>query len=348
MSQRTNQRSRSAIRVSGYSPTQNEMTTEINQSSANIMVVDDNRLNLILLERVLKDKGYDVCLIDDASQVIDTAEKVFPDLILLDFAMPVMDGYEVCKILKNNEMLRDIPVIFISAMSDTDDKVKALSVGAVDYVTKPFHDDEVLARIVTHLKIRNLQKQLEEKNTALEGEINRRREAEAELRIKAVTDPLTNIYNRRYFFELATKEFSRSRREGETFSIIMIDIDYFKNVNDSYGHLIGDQTLIRFSEICLANIREYDILARYGGEEFVILLPQTDADQALALAERLRDSVEKTPLEFGEIIVSITASFGISGSNKDMPLALDKILDRADQALYWSKKAGRNRISVWE
>ena len=324
------------------------MTTGTNESSANIMVVDDNQFNLILLERVLKNKGYDVCLVGEACQVVDMAEKKVPDLILLDFAMPGMDGCEVCESLKKHKNLRDIPVIFISALSDTGDKVKALTAGAVDYVTKPFHDDEVIARIKTHLKIRSLQKQLKEQNAALESEINKRREAEAELRIKAITDPLTNIYNRRYFFELATKEFSRSRRETEPFSIIMIDIDNFKSVNDTYGHLIGDQALIRFTEICKAEIREYDILARYGGEEFVILLPNTDIQQAKSMAERLRASIIKTPLQFGEIIVSITSSFGISCSNNDSVLALDKILDKADQALYWSKKGGRNRISVWE
>jgi len=238
---------------------------DIIKQSKTILVVDDTQLNVILLDRLLKNEGYQVLQAERGKIALDIARQNVIDMVLLDINMPGIDGYEVCRQLKADERLKDIPVIFISALSDTMDKVTALSVGGVDYITKPFQAEEVLARIDTHLKIRNLQQELELKNAVLEAEILRREEAEKELTILAATDPLTKVFNRRHFFEFATRELSRANRTKVSFSIMMADIDHFKKVNDSYGHLIGDQVLIRFTEICQENLRHYDVLARYGG-----------------------------------------------------------------------------------
>ena len=214
------------------------------QQTATILVVDDTPLNVILLDRLLKSAGYRVNQAEQGFAALDSARSDPPDMVLLDINMPGMSGYDVCRELKADERLKDIPIIFISALSDTMDKVMALSVGGVDYVTKPFQAEEVLARIETHLKIRNLQKELEAKNN--------------ELLHLAATDPLTKVFNRRHFFELASRELSRARRTKDVFSVILMDIDHFKKVNDSYGHIAGDQTLIRFAEICRENLRQYD------------------------------------------------------------------------------------------
>jgi diguanylate cyclase (GGDEF)-like protein len=316
-------------------------------SSPTILVVDDTRSNVILLDRLLSDEGYAVIHAYRGNSALDMAQSEHPDLILLDIAMPNMDGYEVCERLKKDHLLKDIPVIFISAFSETEEKVKALSVGGVDYVTKPFQAEEVLARIAIHLKIRSLQKQLEAKNTVLEAEIRRRQQVEQQLIRLAATDTLTKIYNRRHFFELASKEYSRTKRAKKYLAIIMVDIDHFKKINDSYGHLVGDQVLFRFAQLLKNDLRAYDVVGRYGGEEFVILLPDTIIKHAILIAERLRVKTEKTKMIVNDHTISITASFGVSSYNQKKELPLEKILHRADQALYRSKQKGRNCVSFW-
>ncbi len=314
---------------------------------ATILVVDDTALNIILLDRLLTNQGYQVVRAEDGISALDAIQRTPIDMVLLDINMPHMDGYEVCRRLKADENLKSIPVLFISALSDTMDKVKALSVGGVDYITKPFQADEVLARIETHMKIRNLQLALEEKNAVLEAEIAKRQEAEQELTILAATDPLTKVFNRRHFFEFSTRELARSQRNNDSFSILMMDIDHFKNINDSYGHLIGDQVLIRFTQICQKNLRHYDVLARYGGEEFVALLPETDPAAALEIAERLRKAIEETEMLFDGQTVTLTISIGAASLDSQPGLSLEIILDRADQALYRAKENGRNQVMAW-
>jgi diguanylate cyclase (GGDEF)-like protein len=313
-----------------------------------VLLVDDNTNNLLLVERILKSEGYLVHSETSSMNALAVAEKKPPDLILLDISMPVIDGYEVCQRLKGMENLKDVPVIFLSAMSDVFDKVKAFSVGGVDYITKPIELEEFLARIQNHLRIGILQKQLEEKNAILEAEIARRSKAEEDLKHIAATDPLTKIFNRRSFFDLAEKELSRSQRFNTALSVVMVDIDHFKNVNDTYGHILGDQVLIAFAELCQKNLRQYDIFARYGGEEFIVLLPETDISQAMVIAKRLQTMVAGTQIAFNGDKVSITISLGVSSNEGELSLTLDQLVDRADQALYSSKQSGRNKVSLWQ
>lgn len=163
----------------------------------------------------------------------------------------------------------------------------------------------------------------------------------------AVTDPLTQIYNRRYFYKRAHEELDRVRRSGHSFSLVLFDIDLFKNVNDTYGHIVGDKVLFELAQICQKELRNQDIFARYGGEEFIILLPETDIDAALKIAERLREVVANKTFTFDEIKLTITISLGISNGNNIEQLKVDTILHQADQALYQSKDVGRNRVTVW-
>ena len=318
-----------------------------NERGEKILVVDDVPLNVTLLDRILRDEGYEVICAYSGESAIRKTISELPDLVLLDVTMPQMNGYEVCRRIKADDRVKDVPVMFISALAKTANKVEALSAGGVDYITKPFQAGEVVARIGIHLEIRSLQKQLEEKNAILEREIIKRREIEKELKILAATDNLTKAFNRRHFFELATKELSRSKRFGKHFSVIMMDIDHFKRINDTYGHLVGDQVLVRVAKLCQGSLRNDDVLGRYGGEEFVVMAPDTDVNEAEVVAERLLHSVVDHEMEFNGYKFYITASFGVACLNPGEELTLEQVLDQADQALYRSKQNGRSCVTIW-
>jgi len=321
---------------------------ETESVSASILAIDDQPDNLTLLQRILTSRGYQVLLETSGITAIATAQKTPPDLILLDISLPEMDGYDVCRKLKEIEQLKDVPVIFVSALSDVLDKVKAFSVGGIDYITKPYDFEEVLARVQTHLQIRRLQTKLEEKTVSLEAEIARRIKAEEELKLLASLDPLTGIHNRRTFFEMAEKELERTLRYGNAISLLMLDIDHFKQVNDTFGHLVGDQVLITFANLCRGNLRSFDLIARFGGEEFVALLPRTDLSMGETIAERLRLLSARTEFTCEKTSLSITISAGITNLEANQTLTLATMIEQADQALYQAKQAGRNRVASWQ
>jgi diguanylate cyclase (GGDEF)-like protein len=314
------------------------------EPAAKILVVDDSPTNLRLLERLLTHNEYQVTTARDGLLAMQKAHQDPPDMILLDIAMPDMDGYQVCQHLKTDEALREIPVIFISVLDELVDKVKAFKVGGVDYITKPIQDEDVLMRIKTHLTLSTMRKELAEKNAQLEEEIMLRQTTEQQLLRMATTDPLTELFNRSHFFDLAGRELSRSQRKNRPISFLLMDIDHFKKINDSYGHLVGDQTLIRLAEICQGYVRKYDILARYSGEEFIALLPETDLEHAKIIAERMRELVENSIMEFEGITFSITVSIGVATIDAENNLSLDGILDRVEKALYRAKRSGRNLV----
>jgi diguanylate cyclase (GGDEF)-like protein len=314
---------------------------------ASILVIDDEPANLLLLKRLLISHGYQVQIKSSGITAIAAAEENPPDLILLDISLPEMDGYDVCTKLKEIDHLKDVPVIFFSALSDVLDKVKAFSVGGIDYIPKPFDFEEVLARVQTHLKIHMLQTQLAEKTASLEAEIDRRIKAEQGLVELASLDPLTGIYNRRAFYELAEKELIRKQRYGNSITLLMMDIDHFKRVNDSYGHLAGDHVLIAFAALCQRSLRSFDLVARYGGEEFIVFLPRTDLQNGISIAERLRKALAQTEFDFEGIAISITISIGVVNLDAGESATLPELIDRADQALYHAKQIGRNQVNYW-
>ncbi len=311
-------------------------------SDTTILVVDDDLENLKLLLDFLGRTGYKILISQSGKRALRQAALVRPDLILLDVMMPDMDGFETCRQLKENVLTRHIPVIFTTALTDVKSKVKGFEVGGEDYVTKPFHIAEVLARVKMHISRRQLEQ-------TLRLEIFERRRVEAELRKLATTDPLTGIYNRRHFFHLAEREFERRQRYKESISIIMLDLDYFKQINDTYGHTAGDKVLNTAVQHFQDSLRKVDVLARYGGEEFVILLPETGCEHAKQMAERLRTRLANAPIRIDGKELKITASFGIaSASKEDNTVNLDILLNRADKALYKAKDSGRNAIYMWQ
>ncbi len=297
-----------------------------------ILIVDDMAENVTLLSRILANQGYTVQTADHGAQAIEYARTASPDLILLDINMPGMDGFETCVRLKQDERTRDIPVIFISALDAVEDKVKAFHSGGVDYIPKPFDYEEVRARVKTHLIILRLRVQLQSANRELTALANQ--------------DPLTDCFNRRHFMTLAEQELQRTIRYKHPLSLVMLDIDKFKNFNDQYGHQIGDQVLCALVNVCQKKLRSIDILGRYGGEEFIILLPETVAGGGLQAAERLREKIEKMEIASIKTKSPVTVSMGVASLDSDFDPAqtLDMLIKRADQALYAAKSAGRNCV----
>lgn len=322
-----------------------------------ILLVDDNLSNLKLLSNVLEARGYTLRAANNGTMALRSATTVPPDLILLDINMPDLDGYEVCRRLKLMPGLADIPVIFISTLDDVRDKVRAFEVGGVDYITKPFRFEEVLARVETHITLCRLRKQLVAQNEALQKEIGDRQRMEMELHAAnrellrlSRLDGLTQIANRLYLNEYMAQEWSRARREKYPLSILMCDIDRFKQYNDTYGHLQGDECLRSVARaLAQAVHRPADLVARYGGEEFAVVLPNTGREGVQEVSERIRNRVKALaiPHETSDIQPMVTVSLGGATTVPRLGDPPDGLLEAADRALYAAKTGGRNCV-VWQ
>jgi diguanylate cyclase (GGDEF)-like protein len=249
-----------------------------------------------------------------------------PDLVLLDIEMPDMDGYEVCRQLRENPSTGHIPIIFIPALTDVADEARGLELGAVDYITKPFNHVIVKARVQTHLRLK-MQSDLLERY--------------------AFNDALTGLANRRAFDERLALEWSRAQRYQHPLSVVMIDIDHFKLYNDHYGHGAGDVCLSDVARVIKSQItRSSDLVARYGGEEFLLILPETEEAGAVALAESVRAAVDGRGLRHAasRVCGHVTLSLGAASQIPDDQTQTSALLERADQALYRAKTGGRNRV----
>jgi diguanylate cyclase (GGDEF)-like protein len=335
-----------------------------------ILVVDDIPANIKVLLGFLTANNFNVLIAKNGEMALKIAETKLPQLVLLDVMMPGIDGFETCKQFKANPKTQDIPVIFMTALSETVNKIKGFEVGAVDYVTKPFQQEELLARINTHLTIRQLQQQLQIQNAELETkhyltlqlnaqlqhEIEERQKVEiallkanAELQRLACMDSLTQIANRRRFDEYLQQEWRRTVREQTPLALIMCDIDYFKYYNDTYGHQAGDDCLQKVAfEINQVLKRATDLVARYGGEEFVIILPNTPAAGALHVAQNIQKAILELKIVHSQSSVSdyVTLSMGISSTTQSL-FSPEALVTVADHALYEAKNQGRNRIILF-
>lgn len=252
------------------------------------------------------------------------------DLILCDLEMPRIDGVKLLGMIAGNEQLRDIPVIMLTGHGDRSLKVKLLGNGASDYVTKPFDAGELIARVKVHLKIKSLQDELKKSNDRLLELSN--------------TDPLTHIFNRRYMMAMLEKEMQRATRTGSQLSLVMVDIDHFKRINDTYGHQNGDLVLVAVADSLRSSLRTYDFAARYGGEEFVLILPETPHENALLVAERLRESVQSLRYSGALSGLETTVSMGVATFPYEAITSIPALIKEADKALYSAKAAGRNRV----
>jgi len=252
------------------------------------------------------------------------------DLILCDVEMPGMDGFKFLQMLSGREESHDIPVIMVTGREDAEAKIRGLEQGASDYVTKPYDAGELLARVKVQLKIKSLQDKLKQSNQML-----------LEL---SHTDPLTSLNNRRSMMDALNKEFERSARKQTPLSLLILDIDHFKKINDNFGHQLGDTALQSLSTLLTGHLRQYDMAARFGGEEFVLILPDTTEAEATRAAERIRQEVETLIIDGFTDNFRLTVSIGVAAAPNKMMETPDDLIREADYALYNAKRSGRNRV----
>lgn len=287
-----------------------------------ILVVDDTPSNLDILGGLLKD--YDVISCVSGEEALEVVKEEKVDLILLDIMMPEMDGFEVCEILKKDTQTKDIPVIFITAKTDEESIEKAYTIGGVDYVTKPFKPTELLVRVKKEL---NIQKMVRE------------------LKFLASTDSMTKLYNRRYFKSVTSHVMEIAKRDKQPLSVVMLDIDKFKNINDTYGHKVGDDVIVFLAEKLFQTYRKSDILCRYGGEEFVVMLPSTKKESAVEVAQHFRKIIKNSVVN-SDVDVTFTISLGVADVDLENEQNIENALKRADDALYRAKEGGRDMVCV--
>lgn len=296
-------------------------------ASKKIMVIEDNSLTLNQLQDCLYDDGYQVIPCKHTAEAMALLDDITPDLIILDIIMPGIDGYQFCKWIRSHNRLRLVPIVFVTAKDNIEDKIEGLRIGGDDYITKPFAVEELLARIRV---------------------IIQRMDSFHELSMR---DELTNAFNRRYFNERLEEEIHRVERSGRPFSIAFLDIDHFKEINDNYGHGTGDFVLEKFVQFLQSRLRKTDLVARIGGEEFVLLLPDINSGTAYLLVERLRKSLEETRFSCVDngaaVDIGITVSAGISCCPEHGETSKD-LISRADKAMYNAKNSGRNTIKIFE
>lgn len=295
-----------------------------------ILVVDDMTTTLLLIHDLLKDT-YEVKIAKSGTKALEILESPNDiDLILLDIEMPDINGYDVCKRIKNNETIKNIPIIFITGRTSQEDEEYGLNLGAIDYITKPFNKAIVKLRIKNYLDLKI-------KNDMLEK--------------LSMYDGLTNIRNRRFFDETFEKTFNEIKRDKKSLAVLMIDIDFFKPYNDNYGHGQGDETLRKVAKALEKTIkRASDFVARYGGEEFVILLKDINKDGVEAVANNLLNAVRELKIthEFSKIENYVTISIGASFYNSSSDITKLELLLKADETLYEVKNGGRNNFAILE
>lgn len=299
------------------------------KEKSKILIVDDIKTNLRLLEKRLSSE-YECLCAQDGEAALEIVKNNSPDLILLDIQMPGIDGFEVCRRLKEDESSMHIPVIFLTSLSEDEDETKGLELGAVDYVTKPLRMPIVKARIKNHLELKKVRDLLEK---------------------QAFIDGLTGIPNRRRFDEVLEREWYRGMRSKKPLSLILMDIDFFKKYNDNYGHKQGDICLQLVAQSIAESMkRAGDFVARYGGEEFVVILPETDTQGAILVADIVRESLKRVDIVHGysDAASHVSLSQGIATFYPTSEISSSELVVAADQALYVAKETGRNRAATFD
>lgn len=299
--------------------------------SLRVLVVDDDPLTLHMVVYRLRQWGHDVVSANDGDSAWELIETdPAPNVAIMDWMMPGMSGLELCTRIRKRVDVPYVYIILLTGRNNPEDLIAGLDAGADDYLTKPFHLGELDARLRAGKRIVDLQNDL----------ISTRET----LRIQAMQDPLTQILNHGAILDALLREVDRAHRQHQPVSVILGDLDGFKIVNDTYGHIVGDQILIEVAERMRRCLRSYDSLGRYGGEEFLLVLPNSDADQALGLAERIRLAISNVPFRYKNNELSVTLSQGVTTWREPYPFPLERLIQTADGALYLVKNAGRNGV----
>ncbi|MEH1934342.1 MAG: diguanylate cyclase [Nostoc sp.] len=308
-------------------------------SETNILIVDDTPDNLRLLTKILESQSYIIRKSLNGKMALQAAARHPPDLILLDINMPEMNGYEVCQQLKASKTTDQIPIIFISALDQINDKLQAFELGGQDYITKPFQELEVLMRVKNQLLIKQQYQELIEQNQRLEHEIKERLKAEADVRELSITDELTGLYNRRGFFWLANQQFKIAQRTQIFCCLLFVDIDGLKQINDSLGHEIGDRMIVDTAQLLKQTFRDSDIVARLGGDEFVIFVPiwPRNTDE---FYPRLQANIDRYNQEHN-YSYQLSISIGVTQCVLNEKVSIEQLIEEADKLMYEHKRAKR-------
>jgi len=292
-----------------------------------LLIVDDDASNLMELSRILQDE-YKIHAVKDGRYALEKIDEYLPDLILLDIIMPDLNGFEIIEKLKESEKTRTIPVMFITSATESTDEIKGLASGAVDYIHKPFNETIVKLRVRHHIEILNQMRKIEQ---------------------LSMSDQLTNLPNRRCFESRINEEWSKAAREKTPLSVLMIDIDRFKNYNDSYGHQQGDIALRAIADTFNQTLkRPGDFAARWGGEEFIVLLSNTDLQGAFDVAKQIRMYIEGMEIPgSNDLMKKVTVSIGVNTRVLDNNDTIEQFISKADMALYDAKNKGRNKVCLF-
>ena len=301
-------------------------------TSATVLVAEDSLVVRAVLRQHLEDQGYSVIEADDGNAALRVCSETKPDVVLLDIEMPGLDGHQVLRALKADANLCDVPVVFLTGRTGTEDLVEGLRLGAHDYLKKPFETSELIARVSAAVRVKTLQDELRNRN--------------AELDLISRTDALTGLYNRRHIEERLRELASAARRHSSSLAVLMLDIDHFKQVNDTIGHAGGDAVLREFSARLQSVLRAEDVPGRWGGEEFLAILPNTELKGAVILGQRVCDAIADQPFSLSDgATLAVTVSGGCAVGDSQDP---EELVRHADDALYRAKETGRNRIAIDE
>jgi len=299
-----------------------------------VLVADDSAVSRKLVEHTLSEKRYSLVFAKSGCETVDLFAQHHPALVIVDWIMPDLTGIEICKHIRSKSQASYTYIILLTGKSEKESVVEGLAAGADDYLTKPFHPEELIARVGVGLRIMELQREIEVKNAMLE-----------EL---ALTDPLTSLPNRRAIENWAARQLSGAARHGFSFWVALADLDHFKTVNDTHGHDAGDAVLKAFSQILKTKSRRSDICGRIGGEEFLFVLTHATKEDAMRVIECVRRELEATKFNFGGNSLTVTASFGLAGFAGTRAPDFNRLVAQADLALYSAKRLGRNRVEVGE
>ncbi len=306
--------------------------------SPTILLAEDDPVTRMLMTRFLKKAGYEVDAVANGSQAMDKMTKRYYPMLVTDWEMPEMDGVSLCKAVRNLQLDGYVYALLLTARDSKEHIIAGLEAGADDYLIKPVHEAELIARLNAGRRILNLEHSL--------------RVANQRNRILSITDALTGAHNRRYLMEQLPRELERCRRYAYPLSVLMCDIDHFKQINDARGHAAGDDVLQQFAARAQKSIRtNSDWVSRYGGEEFLIVLPETAHEGALFVAEKIRMLIAGTPFATRSGETPVTASFGVASTGPqgpDITLKVEALIRTADECLYKSKQEGRDRTSGLE